>query len=131
MVCKCLLQKHPKPMWQLTKSPFLLSGLLRWPLNLLGFNISFYKFHLVWSAEMSKSQIVTFPFLAYYIRDFFKKTWRDHYSMITHVFSNFQVPKLLEKNYAKKSDFVLFWNGSIWDGINKHVHILFYYFLVF
>ena len=43
--------------------------------------------------------------------------------MATHVFSNFQVPKILGKKiYAKRSDFALFWNGSIWDGINKHVH---------
>ena len=71
-----------------------------WHLNLLGFNISFYKFHLVWSAEISKWQIVTFPFLAYYIRDFLKKTWRGHHSIMTH-FSNFQVPKTWGKNYAK------------------------------
>ena len=41
--------------------------------------------------------------------------------MVTHVFSNFQVPNIGKKSYAKKSDFVLFWNVSIWDGINKRV----------
>ena len=51
----------------------------------------FYKFHLVWSAVMSKSQIVAFPSLAYYISDFLKKMWRGHYSTVTHV-----------TNYAKK-----------------------------
>ena len=47
--------------------------------------------------------------------------------MVTHVFSNFQVPKNLEKKLSKNFDFVLFWNVSIWDGINKRVHILNYF----
>ena len=40
--------------------------------------------------------------------------------MITNVFSNFEVPKVLRK----KSDFGLFWNVSIWDWINKHIYKL-------
>ena len=51
---------------------------------------------------MSKSQIITLPSLAYYVRDFLKKMWRDHHSMVTHVFRNFQVPKISGKKLCKK-----------------------------
>ena len=43
-----------------------------------------------------------------YKRFSLKKTCRGHHSMVIHVFSNFQVTKILGKNYAKKSDFTLF-----------------------
>ena len=50
---------------------------------------------------MSKSKIVTFLSLTYYIEDFLKKTLRDHHSMVTHVFSNSQLIKILEEKICK------------------------------
>ena len=42
--------------------------------------------------------------------------------MLTHVFSNFQVPKILrKKKYAKKSDFPLS-EMPAFVTINKHIH---------
>ena len=78
-----------------------------WHPNLLGFNISFYEFHLVWSAEMSQSQIVTFTSLAYYIRYFLLKNVEGATAW-WHVFNNFQVPKLLGKKLCKKIWFCTF-----------------------
>ena len=46
---------------------------------------------------MPESKVVTFPSLAYYIRFSLKKCVRGHHSMVTHVFSNFHVPKNLGK----------------------------------
>ena len=123
---KCLLQKHPKPMWRWAKSFFYYQGYC-WSLNLLCSNISCFKFHLVWSAEMSKSQIITFSSLAYYIRDFLLKdvecgrvttVW---WHMFLVIFK-FQIS--WGKKKCKKKGFALFWNVSISGGINEHVHIL-------
>ena len=72
------------------------------------FNISLYKFHLLWSAEMPKPQIITFPSLAYYIRAFLKQMWRGHHGMVTHVFSNIQVPKIFEKRIMQNNLFSTF-----------------------
>ena len=43
---------------------------------------------------------------------------RGHHSILVI----FRFQKSCKKNYAKESDFALFWNASIWDGIYKHVH---------
>ena len=55
-----------------------------------------------------------------YKRFSLKKRRGGHHSMVTYVFSNFQVPKILEKKLWKKIWFCTLWNVSIWDGINKH-----------
>ena len=70
--------------------------------TLLAFNISFYKFYLVWSAEISKSQIFTFWFS--------KKTCRGHLvtkGMVTHVFSNFQVPRNIPEKKIMQKNLIL------------------------
>ena len=43
---------------------------------------------------------------------FFKKTFRGHHSMVTHVFNNFQVPKILGKKIMKKNLILHFFEMS-------------------
>ena len=60
---------------------------------------------------MLKLQTVTNCY-AYYIRDFLNKTWRGHPSMVTHVFSNFKVPKIFEKKIMQKNLILHFFEMS-------------------
>ena len=85
-------------------------------LILLNLSISIYKFHLLWSAEMSKSQIVNFRSLAYYIRDL-KKTKRGEVTAVwSHMFSViFRFQKYWEKNYAKNLILCFFEMSALWN----------------
>ena len=43
--------------------------------------------------------------------------------MVTHVFSNFQIPKILEKKIMQKNLILHFFEMSAFETINKHVPI--------
>ena len=43
--------------------------------------------------------------------------------MVTHVFSNFQIPKTLEKKIMQKNLILHFFEMSAFETMNNHVHI--------
>ena len=87
-----------------------------WHLDLIGFKISFYQFHLVCSAEISKSQIVSFHIFSLLNKRFSYKKRVGVTTVWWHMFLLiFRIKKSWKKKLSKK-------NVSIWDGINEHVH---------